>query len=60
MGYIGVIKEFINMPQNPLFRIMKGKREMFIPVNEEFILGLDHHEKTVSIQMPEGLIDIYE
>jgi 16S rRNA processing protein RimM len=58
-GNIGKIEEFVPTPNNPLFRIMKSKREILLPVNDEFILDIDDTNKTVSIDAPEGLIDLY-
>lgn len=58
-GNIGKLKEFIDMPNNPLFKVVKGKKELLIPVNDEFILEVDKKNKTILIDAPEGLIDLY-
>jgi len=59
LGTLGIITEFVDFTSNPLFKIKKSKKEILLPVNEEFILDIDEKNKTISVQTPEGLIDIY-
>ena len=59
LGTLGIISEFIDFENNPLFKIKKSKKEILLPVNEEFILDIDEKNKTITVQTPEGLIDIY-
>lgn len=58
-GNIGKISEFLNLPNNPLLRVIKGKREILIPVNDEYILEIDDANKTIFINATEGLIDLF-
>ncbi len=60
LGTLGRINEFLDISNNPLFKIKKSKKEILLPVNEEFILAIDNKNKTITVQMPEGLIDIYQ
>ncbi len=60
MGDIGNIDKFLDLPDNPLLRIMFKKREIFLPLQEEFIERIDHEKKILFIHAPEGLIDIYK
>ncbi|MFO7658044.1 MAG: ribosome maturation factor RimM [Bacteroidales bacterium] len=59
LGNLGIITEFINIAGNPLFRILKNKREILLPVNEEFVIEIDEDRKLITVQTPEGLIDLY-
>ncbi|MBN2613558.1 MAG: 16S rRNA processing protein RimM [Bacteroidales bacterium] len=59
LGNLGIITEFLNVANNPLFRILKSKREILLPVNEEFVLDIDEDRKIITVQTPEGLIDLY-
>jgi 16S rRNA processing protein RimM len=60
LGILGIISEFLNFKNNPLFKIKKSKREILLPANEEFILEIDKLNKVIKVQTPEGLIDIYQ
>lgn len=57
-GEIGRIAEILDYNQNLLFRILKGKQEILIPVNEEIIVTVNHRKKEIVIDAPEGLLDI--
>lgn len=59
LGNLGKIIEFLDFANNPLFKIKRSKNEILIPVNEEFILNIDNKTKTITVQTPEGLIDIF-
>jgi 16S rRNA processing protein RimM len=59
LGNLGKIVEFLDFKNNPLLKIKKSNKEIFLPFNEEFILDIDNKKKTITVQTPEGLIDIY-
>jgi len=56
---LGTIEEVIEQPQQLLCRILLKGKEVLIPLNESTLLAIDHQAKTVSVQLPEGLLDIY-
>jgi 16S rRNA processing protein RimM len=58
-GDIGIIENILDYPTQSLFQIKKDDIEILVPVKEEFIVGIDRNSKTVSLDAPEGLIDIY-
>ncbi len=58
-GNLGIIDEFLDVSNNPLFKIKKGTREILLPVNEEFIIDIDEHKRIITVQTPEGLVDLY-
>ena len=54
---IGIIDNILNPDSNPLFLLHEGtENELLIPANEELILNLNHDEKIVYMNMPDGLI----
>lgn len=56
---VGEILEIIEQPHQLLCRIdIKGK-EVLIPLNENFLQGINHEKKQVNVDLPEGLIEIY-
>ncbi|NTW33067.1 MAG: 16S rRNA processing protein RimM [Bacteroidetes bacterium] len=58
-GEIGVISNILDMPQQLILEIKNGPIEILIPANENIIYKIDKKNKTVFINAPEGLIDIY-
>jgi 16S rRNA processing protein RimM len=58
-GEIGEISKILEMPQQIILEIWKGKKEILIPANENIINKVDKKKKTVYISAPEGLIDLY-
>lgn len=55
---IGKIKEVIERPGQDLIAIEHNKKEYFIPLHEDFILGIDEENKTMTMSLPEGLLEI--
>jgi 16S rRNA processing protein RimM len=58
-GDIGQASEILDYNQNLILRILKGKKEILIPIQESIIENVDSKSKTIFINAPEGLIDIY-
>jgi 16S rRNA processing protein RimM len=56
---LGEILEVIEQPHQLLCRLLINKKEVLIPLHEEFLQRIDHKKKQVSVQLPEGLLDIY-
>ena len=58
-GDIGQIASVIEYPAQPLFQIMKNGTEILIPVIDQIIKKVAREEKTIYIEAPNGLIDLY-
>jgi len=58
-GEIGEVKNILEMCQQLLLEIKNNDKEILIPANEEIIYKIDKKNKTIYINAPEGLIDIY-
>lgn len=58
-GDIGTIASVIDYPAQALFQIMKNGTEILIPVIDQVIKKVDREEKTMYIEAPNGLIDLY-
>lgn len=58
-GDIGIIKQVIEYPAQPLFQIMNGEVEILIPVIDPVIKEVDRPHKTIYISAPNGLIALY-
>ena len=57
--HIGLVVEVMDLPGNPLFRIIKDDQEILIPLRDEFIIRLDRSQRKIFLNPPEGLIDLY-
>ena len=56
---LGEIIEVIEQPHQMLCKLEINKKEVFIPLNEDTLIKIDHAQKEVQVKLPEGLLDIY-
>ena len=58
-GTVGIIQSINDSTAQALFEIDRDGIEILIPMNDEFIKKIDRENKTVLVETPEGLIDLY-
>ena len=58
-GEVGIIKAINDSTAQALFEIDRNGVEILIPMNDEFIVKVDKNKKSVFVNTPEGLIDLY-
>ncbi|MCW3805273.1 ribosome maturation factor RimM [Plebeiibacterium marinum] len=58
-GQIGTILDINEIAKNPIFIIENEGKEILIPINQDFITKVDELTKTIEMDLPEGLIDLY-
>jgi 16S rRNA processing protein RimM len=58
-GFIGTIQQVVEVNNNPLLEILFEGKEILIPLQDEFLIDLDRQNKTLKVDCPEGLIDLY-
>ncbi|WNH08302.1 ribosome maturation factor RimM [Thalassobellus suaedae] len=58
-GKVGIIKAINDSTAQSLFEIDREGVEILIPMNDEFIVKVDRANKTILVNTPEGLIDLY-
>lgn len=58
-GLIGIVKDMIDMPAQPLAQIFVKEKEVLIPINKDFVVEFNSAEKKLVMQLPDGLIDIF-
>ncbi|MBI3511970.1 MAG: 16S rRNA processing protein RimM [Bacteroidetes bacterium] len=58
-GVIGIAEEVMERSIQPVLVVKKEKTEILIPLAENIIQKIDRKNKTLYINAPEGLIDIY-
>ncbi len=58
-GDIGTLQSIIEYPAQPLFQIDKEGKEILIPIIDPVIKLVDRENRTLHIDAPNGLIDLY-
>ncbi|WP_418638050.1 ribosome maturation factor RimM [Winogradskyella sp.] len=58
-GDVGILKDINDSTAQALFEIDRDGVEILIPMNDEFIGKVDRKHKTIEVNTPEGLIDLY-
>ena len=59
LGDIGVIAGINDTSSQALFEIKKGDIEILVPMIDDFIIKVDRENKTIVLNTPEGLVDLY-
>lgn len=57
---LGRILEVIEQPHQVLCRIEINSKEAYIPLHEETILKIDRRKNQVIVELPPGLLEIYQ
>lgn len=58
-GFIGEIVQVIELNNNPLLQIDFEGKEILIPLQDQFLLEINKLEKSIKVDCPTGLIDLY-
>lgn len=58
-GEIGVIESLADYSGNIVITVLVDGNEVMIPLAEEYITGVDYDAQIISLDLPEGLIDLY-
>jgi 16S rRNA processing protein RimM len=58
-GNIGKITAINDSGAQPLFEIDKNGIEILIPLIDDFIIDLDRKNRTITLETPEGLVELY-
>jgi|SRR5690606_2614227 16S rRNA processing protein RimM len=59
LGIIGRIVSVNDSAAQPLFEVMRGETEILIPMIDQFLVKVDRENKTVVMDLPEGLVEMY-
>jgi len=54
---IGTITEIQNFPGQLMFTVSCENRNFLMPFVEEWIVNIDENSRTLSVDLPEGIID---
>lgn len=56
---LGPVLEVIEQPHQILLRLEMQEKEVLIPLNESTLVHLDHLQRTVEVELPDGLLEVY-
>jgi 16S rRNA processing protein RimM len=58
-NFLGTITDIILNPGQLLLSIVSpSKKEILIPLHDDFIVSIDHTKKSIAMDIPDGLIDL--
>lgn len=58
-GNVGKVVSVNDTTAQPLFEIEKDGKQIFIPLNDEFLEKVDKKNRTLTVNTPQGLIELY-
>ena len=58
-GPVGTVKGVNDSTSQALFEVDRNGVEILIPMNDDFIKNLDREAKTITVNTPPGLIELY-
>lgn len=58
-GTVGIVKSINDTTSQALFEIDRKGTEILIPMNDAFIKNVDKKKKIITVDTPEGLIELY-
>lgn len=58
-GFIGTMKGVNDHSPQALFEIDQDGKEILVPINDQFISKLDKANKTITLDLPDGLLDLF-
>lgn len=58
-GEIGKLKDIYDHTPQHIFVVDHQGKDVLVPINDELIVKLDKSNKTIHLDLPDGLIDLY-
>lgn len=58
LGPIGKVREIVEAGPNKLIAVNQDEKEVLIPINGPFIKSINKSKKTISVDLPEGFLDL--
>jgi 16S rRNA processing protein RimM len=59
LGVFGKIQSINDSTAQPLFEVLNGDVEILVPMVDHFLVKIDHENKKVIMNLPEGLVEMY-
>lgn len=58
-GKIGIVENYYKIPNNDLLVTEISGKEVLIPANTHIVKAINNAQRTIEVDLPEGLIEIY-
>ena len=58
-GHIGIIESINDTTPQALFELRHADKQLLVPIRDEIIIKVDRENKTIFVDTPEGLVDLY-
>ena len=58
-GFWGFIEEVMELPQHDVAQITINGKEVLVPLQEELIVEINEQGEEVTVNLPEGFLDVY-
>ena len=55
---LGVIEDYDDSTENWLLIVKNAQSTIYIPIVEEFIVDIDYNQRILTMNLPEGLVDL--
>lgn len=59
LGPLGIVKNIYNLPHQDLIAMEYKNKEVLIPVSDNTIKSVKREKKEITVNLPEGLLDVY-
>jgi 16S rRNA processing protein RimM len=59
LGELGIINAIQELPSQLIANMMYQNKEVLFPLNDQFVTSIDKKNKTIHVNLPDGLIDLY-
>lgn len=59
LGELGLVQTIYSMQAQDLLVMSYKSKEVLIPINDDIVLTADKQAKTLTVALPEGLLDVY-
>ncbi len=56
---LGEVAEVFEQPHQILCKILLKEKEILIPLHEQTLKKIDHKNRKIMVQLPDGLLDLY-
>ena len=58
-GVLGLLTEVYDLTQHPVGEVQWKEHKVLFPLIPEFIVKIDREAKTLQVNLPEGMLDVY-
>lgn len=55
---LGIIEDYDDSTENWLLIVKNAQNTIYIPIVEEFIVDIDYNQRILTMNLPEGLVDL--